>query len=204
TGSLCLAASSTAWRASASVSTPSSASRRRMPVRPGMLGAGFICVAMKRVQPPESQDECIAKPGAWAGGGENRVPIRRSWMLDSCQYPRGTLSLSRTHRFRTVCDKAAIAGQPRTVRHSGSVCGFIADRTRNRYGVVDPQPIPDRAARVRNDHQVWEPLIDLTTRHPGILAPSMALALRAALGVRVCTPANAVAKRYPGPSDFAF
>jgi len=32
----------------------------------------------------------------------------------------------------------------------------------------------------------------------------MALALRAAFGVRGCSPANAVAKRYPGPSDFAF
>jgi len=30
----------------------------------------------------------------------------------------------------------------------------------------------------------------------------MALALRAACGVRVCSPANAVAKRYPGPGDF--
>ena len=29
----------------------------------------------------------------------------------------------------------------------------------------------------------------------------MALALCAAFGVRVCSPANAVAKRYPGPSD---
>ena len=47
-------------------------------------------------------------------------------------------------------------------------------------------------------------------RHPGILAPSMALALRVAFGVRVCGSriksgtgsANAVAKRYPGPSGF--
>src|SRR6185437_14954321 len=31
----------------------------------------------------------------------------------------------------------------------------------------------------------------------------MALALRAAFGVRVCSPANAVAQRYPGPSVFA-
>ena len=30
----------------------------------------------------------------------------------------------------------------------------------------------------------------------------MALVLRTAFGVRVCNPANAVAKRYPGPSDF--
>jgi len=30
----------------------------------------------------------------------------------------------------------------------------------------------------------------------------MALALRAAFGVRVCNPANAVAKRYPEPSVF--
>jgi hypothetical protein len=29
---------------------------------------------------------------------------------------------------------AAIAGHP-TTSHSGAVCGFIADRTRNRYGV---------------------------------------------------------------------
>jgi hypothetical protein len=32
----------------------------------------------------------------------------------------------------------------------------------------------------------------------------MALALSAAFGVRVYNPANTVAKRYPGPSDFAF
>jgi hypothetical protein len=30
----------------------------------------------------------------------------------------------------------------------------------------------------------------------------MALALRAAFGVRVCNPANAIAKRYPEPSEF--
>jgi len=30
----------------------------------------------------------------------------------------------------------------------------------------------------------------------------MALALRAAFGVRVCNPANAVAKRYPGAGAF--
>jgi hypothetical protein len=30
----------------------------------------------------------------------------------------------------------------------------------------------------------------------------MALALRAAFGVRVCNPANAIAKRYPEPSAF--
>jgi hypothetical protein len=39
-------------------------------------------------------------------------------------------------------------------------------------------------------------------RHPGILAPSMALALRAAFGVRVCNPANTVTKRYLGPVAF--
>jgi len=32
----------------------------------------------------------------------------------------------------------------------------------------------------------------------------MALALRAASGVRVCSPANAVAQRYPEPSAFGF
>src|SRR6185312_17387 len=77
----CFAASSTAWRASASVSTPSSARRRGMPVRPGMLGAGFICVAMKVVQTPESQAECIAKTEAWAGPGENHVSLQQ------CRHP---------------------------------------------------------------------------------------------------------------------
>jgi hypothetical protein len=33
-------------------------------------------------------------------------------------------------------------------------------------------------------------LIDPTTRRPGPLAPSVALVLRAIVGVRVCNPAN--------------
>jgi hypothetical protein len=52
-----------------------------MPVRPGMLGTGFNCVAMKVFQPPESQAECIAKPRAWAGSGETHVSVRQ------CRHP---------------------------------------------------------------------------------------------------------------------
>jgi hypothetical protein len=39
---------------------------------------------------------------------------------------------------------------------------------------------------------------------PELLAPSMALALRAAYGVRVCNPANTVVQRYPESSAFEF